>query len=500
MKANAPSTPKDKSIDSSQEREMKVEFILNKFRFFLLLFIAIFDIAADFKSVGNLSEIAESKGWILFLVLLPLLFLTHYKTRNHKVYNPWITYLMILVDISIGFLIGLTFNLTHHAILPVSKLEFSLLVSFLLLFINVLSVLRLNRNSVIFSSVLTLVTNGILYITIGEFIVTGLYTSVFIIFFSVFNVWVVTYFLEYYSLNNKLSKAFSDLQEANKEINQKNEEITTQNEVIQKHYNTLKETQKSMSDSLKYAQKIQTALFTHHNILQNNFTDHFVYFNPKEKVSGDFSWAVHIDNKLILAVSDCTGHGVPGAFMTILGFSYLNEIISEHQITEPDKILNKLRQYIISTLHQQGKLYEPKDGMDISIIQLDFKEKKLKFSGANTSVCLIPNTQNKELESLYEFKGDRMPVSYHYKMRPFSLLEMTFSKGDKIYLFTDGYIDQFGGPKGKKFKSVTFRRMLEQNHNYPMGKQKRLIDETMKNWLSDRYEQIDDMTVIGIEI
>jgi serine phosphatase RsbU (regulator of sigma subunit) len=450
--------------------------------------------------VGNLSEIAESKGWILFLVLLPLLFLTHYKTRNHKVYNPWITYLMILVDISIGFLIGLTFNLTHHAILPVSKLEFSLLVSFLLLFINVLSVLRLNRNSVIFSSVLTLVTNGILYITIGEFIVTGLYTSVFIIFFSVFNVWVVTYFLEYYSLNNKLSKAFSDLQEANKEINQKNEEITTQNEVIQKHYNTLKETQKSMSDSLKYAQKIQTALFTHHNILQNNFTDHFVYFNPKEKVSGDFSWAVHIDNKLILAVSDCTGHGVPGAFMTILGFSYLNEIISEHQITEPDKILNKLRQYIISTLHQQGKLYEPKDGMDISIIQLDFKEKKLKFSGANTSVCLIPNTQNKELESLYEFKGDRMPVSYHYKMRPFSLLEMTFSKGDKIYLFTDGYIDQFGGPKGKKFKSVTFRRMLEQNHNYPMGKQKRLIDETMKNWLSDRYEQIDDMTVIGIEI
>jgi len=500
MKANAPSTPKDKSIDSSQEREMKVEFILNKFRFFLLLFIAILDIAADFKSVGNLSEIAESKGWILFLVLLPLLFLTHYKTRNHKVYNPWITYLMILVDISIGFLIGLTFNLTHHAILPVSKLEFSLLVSFLLLFINVLSVLRLNRNSVIFSSVLTLVTNGILYITIGEFIVTGLYTSVFIIFFSVFNVWVVTYFLEYYSLNNKLSKAFSDLQEANKEINQKNEEITTQNEVIQKHYNTLKETQKSMSDSLKYAQKIQTALFTHHNILQNNFTDHFVYFKPKEKVSGDFSWAVHIDNKLILAVSDCTGHGVPGAFMTILGFSYLNEIISEHQITEPDKILNKLRQYIISTLHQQGKLYEPKDGMDISIIQLDFKEKKLKFSGANTSVCLIPNTQNKELESLYEFKGDRMPVSYHYKMRPFSLLEMTFSKGDKIYLFTDGYIDQFGGPKGKKFKSVTFRRMLEQNHNYPMGKQKRLIDETMKNWLSDRYEQIDDMTVIGIEI
>jgi serine phosphatase RsbU (regulator of sigma subunit) len=500
MKANNPRTPDNQSINSAQAREMKVEYIINKFRFFLLLFIAIFDIAAEFKSAGNLSEVAESKGWILFLLLLPLLIITHYKTRKQQEYNPWITFLMIFIDVSIGFLIGLAFNLTTHAILPVSKLEFTLLISFLLLFINVLSVLRLNRKVVVFSAALTLITNGILYIVIGEFIFTGLYTSLFIIFFSVFNIWVVSYFLEYYTLNNKLCKAFDDLQEANKQINQKNEEITTQNELIQKHYNTLKETQKSMSDSLKYAQKIQTALFTHHNLLQNNFTDHFVYFKPKEKVSGDFSWAVHVDNKLILAVSDCTGHGVPGAFMTILGFSYLNEIINEHKITEPDKILNKLRQYIIHTLHQQGKLYEPKDGMDISIIQLDFDAKKLKFSGANTSFCLVPNTQNKELETLHEFKGDRMPVSYHYKMRPFSLLEMTFNKGDKLYLYTDGYIDQFGGPKGKKFKSVTFRRMLEKNHTYPMEKQKRLIDETMKNWLSDRYEQIDDMTVVGIEI
>jgi serine phosphatase RsbU (regulator of sigma subunit) len=500
MKVNDPSIPDNNSIDSALAREMKVEYTINKFRFFLLLFIAIFDLAADIKSIGSLPEIAESKGWILFLVLLPLLILTHYKTRKHETYNPWITFLMILVDISIGFLIGLTFNLTHHAILPISKLEFSLLVSLLLIFINVLSVLRLNKKAVIFSSALTLVANSILYVTIGKFIIAGLYTSVFIIFFSVFNIWVVSYFLEYYSLNNKLGKAFDDLQEANKQINQKNEEITTQNEIIQKHYDSLKETQKSMSDSLRYAQKIQTALFTHHNLLQHHFTDHFVYFKPKEKVSGDFSWAVQNGNKLILAVSDCTGHGVPGAFMTILGFSYLNEIINEHQITEPDKILNKLRQYIISTLHQEGKLYEPKDGMDISLIQLDFEKKKLKFSGANTSFCIIPKTQNKDLEMLHELKGDRMPVSYHYKMRPFSLLEMTFNKGDKIYLYTDGYIDQFGGPKGKKFKSVTFRRMLEQNHNYPMKKQKRLIEETMNNWLSNRYEQIDDMTVVGIEI
>jgi serine phosphatase RsbU (regulator of sigma subunit) len=500
MKANNQGISDKTPITSSHEREMKVEYLINKFRFFLLLFIAIFDLFSGLQPSQNFSEIAFPKGLALFLILLPFLIITHYKTRKQNVYYPWITYVMILVDLSIGFLIGLTFTLSDYAILPVSKLEFTLLISFLLLFINALSVLRLNKTAVIYSSILTLAINGVLYLTINEFIITGLYTSLFIIFFSVFNIWVVSYFLEYYSLNNKLGKAFKDLQEANRQINQKNEEITTQNELIQKHFNSLKETQKSMSDSLKYAQKIQTALFTHHNLLQQNFSDHFVYFNPKEKVSGDFSWAAKIDNKLIVAVSDCTGHGVPGAFMTILGFSYLNEIINEHKIMEPDKILNKLRQCIISTLHQEGKLYEPKDGMDISIIQLDFERKKLKFSGANTSFCLVPKTHNKDNNSLHEFKGDRMPVSYHYKMRPFSLLEMTFNKGDKFYLYTDGYIDQFGGPKGKKFKSITFRRMLEQNAQYSMEKQKRLIDETMKSWLSDRYEQIDDMTVVGFEI
>ncbi|MGM0497086.1 MAG: PP2C family protein-serine/threonine phosphatase [Bacteroidota bacterium] len=487
-------------MESYQKREMRIEHIINKFRFLLLLFIALLDFIGHFTLQDRtFAELPQSKGWMLFLILLPLLLIVHYKTRQEK-YFPWVKYLMILVDLSIGFLIGLSFILAEHVILPVSKLEFILMVSFLLIFINTLTVLRLHDKTVIYSSVLTIIANAALYLMIRQFLMAGIYTSLFIFFFSVFNAWVINYFMEYYKLNNKLGKAFNDLQEANKQINQKNEEITTQNELIHKHYNSLKETQKSMSDSLRYAQKIQKALFTHHDLLQEYFSDHFVFFKPKEKVSGDFSWATLIDNKLIVVVSDCTGHGVPGAFMTILGFSYLSEIVNAHQILEPDKILNKLRQYIISSLHQEGKLYEPKDGMDISVVQLDFENNKLKFSGANTTFCFIPKLNDKDNQVLYEFKGDRMPVSYHYKMRPFSLLEITYQKGDKIYLYTDGYIDQFGGSTGKKFKSVSFRRMLEQNHFLPMEKQKSILDDTMNNWLSDRYEQIDDMTVIGFEI
>lgn len=500
MSINEKNKHENNSIESYQKREMRVEHLINKFRFLILLLIAITDTIGHFTIRGrSFSELTQSNGWILFLILLPLLLFVHHKTKQ-KNYSPWIKYLMILVDISVGFLIGIFFILSEQAILPVSKLEFILMVSFLLIFINTLSVLRLHEKTVLYSSALTIIANAALYLMIHEFLMAGIYTSVFIFFFSVFNGWVISYFMEYYRLNNKLGKAFNELQEANKQINQKNEEITTQNELIQNHYHSLKETQKSMSDSLRYAQKIQNALFTHHDLLQEYFSDHFVFFKPKEKVSGDFSWATLIDNKLIIVVSDCTGHGVPGAFMTILGFSYLSEIVNEHQHTEPDKILNKLRQYIISSLHQEGKLYEPKDGMDISVVQIDFENKKFKFSGANTTFCFIPELVDKEQQALYEFKGDRMPVSYHYKMRPFSLLELTYQKGDKFYLYTDGYIDQFGGPNGKKFKSVSFRRMLEKNHSLPMEKQKSILDETMKNWLSDRYEQIDDMTVMGFKI
>mgnify|MGYP000128982293 FL=1 len=500
MSNNKTDKHENNSIESYRKREMRIEHRINTFRFLIISLIALIDTIGHFTFQDrSISELTQSKGWILFLIILPLLLIVHNKTRQNKYYFQ-IKYLMIFVDILIVFLIGLSFILSEQTIMPLSKLEYILMVSFLLIFINALSVLRLNEKTVLYSSALTIVANAVLYLMIDKFIMAGVYTTVFILFFSVFNGWIISYFMEYYQLNKKLGKAFNDLQEANKQINQKNEEITTQNELIQKHYNSLQKTQKNMSDSLRYAQKIQNALFTHHGLLQEHFSDHFVFFKPKEKVSGDFSWATLIDNKLIIAVSDCTGHGVPGAFMTILGFSYLSEIVNEHQYTEPDKILNKLRQYVISSLHQEGKLYEPKDGMDISVVQLDFENKKFKFSGANTTFCFIPELENKEQQAIYEFKGDRMPVSYHYKMRPFSLLELTYQKGDKFYLYTDGYIDQFGGPKGKKFKSVSFRRMLEQNHFLPMQKQKSILDETMKNWLSDRYEQIDDMTVMGFKI
>lgn len=484
-----------------QIREMKIEHTINQFRFLFLAFIAVLDLLSLFMNTyqGTFS-LHHFKGTFVFIALLPVILIVHRKTKHSDTFYSWIKYLMVSVDLLLGFSIGLYVLLNEYMVLPVGNLEFALLMSFILIFLNALAVLRLSRSVIIYSAIFTLLANAVLYVIIGEFFMSGLYTSVFIVFFSFFNIWVTSYILEYYTVNNKLEYAFSDLKEANQKIHQKNEEITSQSDMIREHLESLQEAQKDMSDSLSYAQKIQDALFNHRSLFHKNFKDHFVFFKPKEKVSGDFYWATQIDNKMILAVSDCTGHGVPGAFMTMLGFSYLNEIVNDHKVTEPDKILNELRRYIIETLHQNGKLYEQKDGMDISVMQIDYENNKLKFSGANTGFCFIPRLNTTENQTIYEFKGDRMPVSYHYKMRAFSLLELTYQPGDKFYLFTDGYIDQFGGARGKKFKSVTFRRMLETNHQYSMEEQRQLLAQTMENWLGERYEQVDDMTVLGFEV
>lgn len=283
MSSNKTDKHENNSIESYRKREMRVEHLINKFRFLIILLIALIDTIGHFTiQDSSISELTQSKGWILFLIILPLLLIIHNKTKQNKYYSQ-IKYLMIFVDISIVFFIGLSFILSEQAIMPLSKLEYILMVSFLLIFINALSVLRLNEKTVLYSSALTIVANAVLYLMIDKFIMAGVYTTVFIFFFSVFNGWIISYFMEYYQLNKKLGKAFNDLQEANKQISQKNEEITTQNELIQKHYNSLKETQKNMSDSLRYAQKIQNALFTHYDLLQKHFSEHFIFLSRKKK-------------------------------------------------------------------------------------------------------------------------------------------------------------------------------------------------------------------------
>lgn len=491
---------KHNTDEGFQEKEMHVEHIINKVRFFVLLTIALLDIVSGLTGqITLLNSIKGYKGLYAFILMLPLILFLHKKTKNH-LYHGWIKYVTVSLDLFIAFLIALPVILSVNPGITITKLEFTLIISIVFAIINSMSVLRLSRAIIGYSAIITILLNAVLYIVQGEFIMVGLCTSLFHIFLSIFNGWVTNFILEYFTNNRKLTEAYEDLKKAHQKIQQKNEEITKKSEQIENQVGSLEDVHKDLMDSLMYAQKIQEALINHDEIIYPHVDDHFVVFRPKEHVSGDFYWASWKDEKLILAVADCTGHGVPGAFMTMLGTSFLNEIVNKENVTEPDKILNDLRDSIIKALHQKGKMHETRDGMDMAVIQLDMKNQKIKFSGANNSLCYIPNLNHKSNSNIYEFKGDRMPISFHYKMYPFSLLESTFTKGDQFYLYTDGYIDQFGGPKGKKFKLVPFKRMLLKNHKKSMEEQKEILENTMEDWLLDKYQQIDDITILGFQV
>ena len=315
--------------------------------------------------------------------------------------------------------------------------------------------------------------------------------------------------------NALLKEQKAQIQEKNAELNQQNEEILTQRDEIEKQKNKIEIIHNNLSESINYAKNIQKSILPDFNILNNIFTENFLYFKPKDVVSGDFYWWSKIDNYFILTIADCTGHGVPGAFMSMLGISFLREIVNKEKITQPDKILNKLRKEIILTLKQTGKEGEQKDGMDMSIISLNLENNVLQYSGANNPIYIVKNkkiktdknivlfddskinTQN--LKFLYEIKADKMPIGIYKRTENFSLKEIKLNNGDFIYLFSDGFADQFGGEKNKKFKYKPFKRLLISNSNKTANEQKLLLEKTLIEWKKNNY-QIDDITVMGIKI
>lgn len=260
---------------------------------------------------------------------------------------------------------------------------------------------------------------------------------------------------------------------------------------LKKQKNKIAFQNKEITDSIKYAKKIQTSVLPDEKILNNFITDYFIFFKPKDIVSGDFYWMNDKKDKLILSVADCTGHGVPGAFMSMLAISSLNQIVNEYGITSTSEILNRLRVNIIQALKQKGEDNEIDDGLDISICSINKNDYSFEFAGANSSIYLIKSN------NFVEFKGDKMPIGYYLNMKDFSSKSLQLSKGDKIYLFSDGYIDQFGGAEGKKYKSGAFRKLITEIKNYPMEEQKKVISKTFYEWKGN-YDQIDDVLIMGI--
>jgi serine phosphatase RsbU (regulator of sigma subunit) len=270
----------------------------------------------------------------------------------------------------------------------------------------------------------------------------------------------------------------------NRELSEKVKEATA--EIVARN--------KEITDSIRYASLIQTAVLPPIDFITEWGIDNFILYKPKEVVSGDFYWGKKRNGKIIIAAGDCTGHGVPGAFMSMLGHAFLDEIINTVEPDNAAAILDRLRDEVITTLKQKGNRGEAKDGMDMALCIIDKKAGQLMYSGANNPLYLIRD------DNLIKIEADKMPIGiYSTFLVPFTNQTIEIKKGDHLYLFSDGFADQFGGPYGKKFMYKPFQDLINQNHTKPMDQQKEILDNTFEEWRGER-EQIDDVMVIGLRI
>ncbi|MES2565779.1 MAG: tetratricopeptide repeat protein [Bacteroidota bacterium] len=276
-------------------------------------------------------------------------------------------------------------------------------------------------------------------------------------------------------------------------------EIKEKETQYQKHI--IEEKHKEITDSINYAERIQKSFLASKEILSSNLKDYFVFFKPKDVVSGDFYFANTLNNgNFALVTADSTGHGVPGAIMSLLNVTSLEKAIEHH--TNPAEILNHTRLTIIERLKKDGSADGGKDGMDCSLLVIDFEKNQLHIAAANNPVWIIRRTVTEALEGteLIEIKPDKMPVGKSERQNEsFTLHTIELQKGDSIYALTDGFPDQFGGPRGKKFMSKKLKDLLLANVHLPISQQKELLDTTFKNWVGD-LEQVDDVCVVGIKI
>ncbi len=327
-----------------------------------------------------------------------------------------------------------------------------------------------------------------------------------------FNYMVENLEISYKDLNQK-NKLIEDknktLQEQNEEIASQRDEIEAQRNFVITQNELLEKQKKAIVDSINYAQKIQQAILPDGSMINELIPENFILYRPRNIVSGDFYWITSVEERTIIAAADCTGHGVPGAFMSMLGAAFLNEIVNKEYITHPGVILRKLRKEVIEALQQKGEYGEQKDGMDIALCSIDFANVQLQYAGANNPLCLVRKNDMETVSGarsmifndyvLYELKGDRMPIGIHFRMDNFTIHEVRLHPGDTLYIFSDGFPDQFGGPKGEKFKSKAFKELLLRNSQKSMEEQKKILEKKLEEWMTD-YEQIDDILVIGFRI
>ncbi len=291
--------------------------------------------------------------------------------------------------------------------------------------------------------------------------------------------------LLYENLENKVNQRTKALSLANSKLQIIFKQVSKQKEKIEISH-------KHIKDSINYAKKIQDAILPSLDLFKNNLSDYFIMFKPLDVVSGDFYWAKKVKENFIFVAADCTGHGVPGAFVSMLGISFLNEIVAKKEINQAGKTLDILREEIKKSLNQNSES-KRQEGMDIAFCSLNTKTNFLQFAGANNSLYLFRNNE------MIEYKADRQPIGVYRKEKSFTNHEIQLEKEDKLYIFSDGFIDQFGGEKNKKFMKKNFKKLLSEIQNENMNKQKEILEYEFKKW-KGQVKQIDDVLVMGMKI
>ena len=277
------------------------------------------------------------------------------------------------------------------------------------------------------------------------------------------------------------------------EVEQKSFEIERYSKEVEILKEKAEATLKHLNDSINYSKYIQDSLLPLNSFMEKNIPgDFFIYYQPKETIGGDFYYVNKVGDYLILAVADCTGHGVPGALITMLGITFLNDIIDQNIVNNTGETLNILRTKIKTTFRSYGDNLQNKNGLDIALCAINLKTNVMQYSGAFNPLYIF---RDKEL---IEYKATRNPIGYYPIEKDFKTTKIQLQNNDIIYLFSDGYPDQVGGPKNRKFSKRQFKDFLQEIHTFPIAKQSIFVDKIMQKWMGNS-SQVDDITLMGIK-
>ena len=289
-----------------------------------------------------------------------------------------------------------------------------------------------------------------------------------------------------------LSKSFIHMQQSVQDlVHNLEDKVAERTTELQSQKEMVEEKNREIVDSINYALRLQKAIIPSPAKIKAALPNSFVYFKPKDIVSGDFYWMTELNEEVIIGAIDCTGHGVPGAMVSVVGANGLNRCVKEFNLTQPASILDKLSELVQETFESGED--QVKDGMDGALCSINLKKKTVKYAGANNPLWIVRNN-SAEIE---EIKADKQPIGSFEFAQPFKNHEIQMNEGDTIYLFSDGYVDQFGGPRGKKFKYKTLKNLLIQSQQQTLDEQYKTLDKSFNDWKGD-LEQLDDVCIIGV--